>query len=434
MKIKVCDALCGSGKTSACIRMMNERTDKNFIFVTQYLTEVDRIKDKCRRRHFISPENDLDHKKTKLSDIHKLIKAGNNIATTHSLFVSYTEETKRMIREQNYILVLDETVDVMSMADVETCDLNILRESKSLVEEDGELKWLNDSYGSNGRGRFVEEMQKAKSKNLLKYDDDYFFWAIPPELFTCFDEVYVLTYLFQAQTLRCFFDLYGLDYEYIGVKFTDKNYVFCPFEQMNRKVELRNKIHILDTPKINSIGDDRTALSYSWYRVRANKATETNSPDFERLRKNLGNYYRNYCKASKDEIMWTTFKSYREQLAGRGYSSSFVTYNKRASNEYCNRKYLAYCVNNFPRPWEARYFHDRNVKVNGDEYALSILVQWIFRSAIRIGSEINVYIPSARMRSLLIQWLDKLAEGKDLEPIHYVGTRARYSKKEDENE
>ena len=47
MEIKICDALCGSGKTSACIRMMNEDTDKHFIFVTQFLSEVDRIVRGC---------------------------------------------------------------------------------------------------------------------------------------------------------------------------------------------------------------------------------------------------------------------------------------------------------------------------------------------------------------------------------------------------
>ncbi len=53
-------------------------------------------------------------------------------------------------------------------------------------------------------------------------------------------------------------------------------------------------------------------------------------------------------------------------------------------------------------------------------YALSILVQWIFRSAIRNGREIWVYVPSARMRYLLTRWIENLAEGKDLEPIHYT--------------
>ena len=101
-KVRVCDALCGFGKTSACIKMMNEATDRKFIFVTQFLTEVDRIKRGCASRHFVSPEGNLARKQTKLSEVTKMLADGCNIATTHSLFVSYTEEVKNLIREQGY--------------------------------------------------------------------------------------------------------------------------------------------------------------------------------------------------------------------------------------------------------------------------------------------------------------------------------------------
>ena len=35
-KIQICDSIMGSGKTSAAIRMMNEESDRRFIFVTPY--------------------------------------------------------------------------------------------------------------------------------------------------------------------------------------------------------------------------------------------------------------------------------------------------------------------------------------------------------------------------------------------------------------
>ena len=51
------------------------------------------------------------------------------------------------------------------------------------------------------------------------------------------------------------------------------------------------------------------------------------------------------------------------------------------------------------------FFLQQNVRVEEDDYALSELIQWIFRSAIRDGKEINLYITSKRMRELLINWL-----------------------------
>ena len=46
-----------------------------------------------------------------------------------------------------------------------------------------------------------------------------------------------------------------------------------------------------------------------------------------------------------------------------------------------------------------------------DGYALSEMLQWIWRSAIRDGKEINLYIPSKRMRTLLTDWIDETSQG-----------------------
>lgn len=426
MKVSVCDALCGSGKTSACINMMNERVDSKFIFVTQYLSEVERIKEHCASRGFVSPDSDVKSGQTKLADIHRLMREGRNIATTHSLFVSYTEETKRLIRDQKYVLVLDEVVDVLCPADLSGSDLKLLIKSNALTDDGDGFTWTDEEYDADDeRCRFREEMLRAKSKNFLKYDDNFFFWAIPPELFTCFSEAYVLTYMFHAQTLRCFFDMYGIEYSVIGAKKIDDTYSFCDIMEMDRSRDLRSKVHILENPKLNAVGDNRTALSFSWYRSEKMRGDEAETI---RIRKNITNIFKNIWRAPSDKTMWTTFKDHKEAVENKGYKNSFVTYNKRASNEYCDRKYLAYCVNNFPRPWEAKYFRERDIEVDGDTYALSILIQWMFRSAIRKGEEIWIYVPSARMRTLLTIWLEKLAHGDDLSPINYKTPRKSRAK------
>ena len=53
-----------------------------------------------------------------------------------------------------------------------------------------------------------------------------------------------------------------------------------------------------------------------------------------------------------------------------------------------------------------QFFIDKNVTIDEDTWALSELLQWIFRSAIREHKEINIYIPSERMRNLLLEWLN----------------------------
>ena len=44
-----------------------------------------------------------------------------------------------------------------------------------------------------------------------------------------------------------------------------------------------------------------------------------------------------------------------------------------------------------------------------DKLALSEMIQWIWRSAIRDGKEIWIYIPSSRMRGLLEDWIKEVS-------------------------
>ena len=66
---------------------------------------------------------------------------------------------------------------------------------------------------------------------------------------------------------------------------------------------------------------------------------------------------------------------------------------------------VAYLVNRYLNPVVKNFFKSRNVEVDEDGYALSEMLQFIWRSAIREYREINVYIPSSRMRDLLLIWI-----------------------------
>ena len=57
-------------------------------------------------------------------------------------------------------------------------------------------------------------------------------------------------------------------------------------------------------------------------------------------------------------------------------------------------------------PYEKKFFISKRIEVNEDMFALSELLQWIWRSCIRDGQPINLYIPSKRMRTLLKDYLE----------------------------
>lgn len=422
MKVKVCDAICGAGKTQSCIKMMNEEKDKKFIFITPYLKEVDRIKNDCKR-NFKSPEANCSNGFSKLEDLNKLLDKGDNIASTHALFTYYTDETKELIKEKGYTLVLDEVMSVFQPAEVSNSDMNLLVKTKTIKVDNDKFIWDDEDYND---GFFSDIKSKSRSNNLVKYGNEMFFWSVPPELFKCFDDVYVLTYMFEFQLQKYFFDIYKIEYELIGTKkISDGVYEFCSLEEMNRRIDLRDKIHILEHEKLNEIGYEKGSLSLTWYKKSANN----DETKLIKLKNNLTNLYKHIFQCKSNERMWSTFKNFKNDLRGRGYKNSFVPYNMRATNDFTDKKYLAYCLNVYLQTWAKNYLIEQGAKnVSDNMYAISTLIQWLFRSAIRKGEEVWLYLPSNRMRMLFKIWLDNLAEGRDLEIINLDMTRNKNKK------
>ena len=85
---------------------------------------------------------------------------------------------------------------------------------------------------------------------------------------------------------------------------------------------------------------------------------------------------------------------------------SWLACSCRASNDYADKNVLVYPINRYINPFYQKFFSQRGIKIDMDKYALSELIQWLFRSAIRNGQPVSLYIPSQRMRTLLVRWLD----------------------------
>lgn len=414
MQIYVCDALCGQGKTQACINMINKDEAHKYIVITPYLTEVERIKNACACRDIASPEQRTPTGYSKFNDLVGLLRAGRNIASTHALFYSYTDEVKELIRAQGYILVLDEVLDLFQPLGMDGGDVDFLVRNGIASKNDDMVLWEDDAY--NG-AIFHDVKRMSKSRNLVDYDGSFYFWVMPIDLFECFSKAYVLTYMFEHQLLRHFFEANNLPYELIGVKKVGDEYRYCDLSDMDRRIDLTDKILITRKPRYDEIGNEAFSLSAGWL-DRA--AAEPGQPKLKKLKSNLYNIFRDPNIKSTDK-MWTTLNRYRNALKGKGYSNGFITFNKRATNDFAGKHYLAYCLNVYMMPWMKNYLHRIGAKsVNQDMYALSVLIQWIFRSAVRNGEAVHIYLPSKRMRYLLTQWLKNLKEGKDLNEIRFA--------------
>lgn len=403
VNIKVVDSIMGSGKTSAAINLINSDTENNFIYITPYLDEVKRIKSSTKRK-FYEPEYFQNNKlyNSKFDSLHALLSEGKNIVSTHALFKRANRETRELIYNGNYTLILDEVMDVVEKLPIKKHDLEGLFQLGLIYEQDNYLLWNKEKTEWDSRYNDIRDM--ALNFNLIKYMDNVLIWTFPADIFKSFEQVYILTYQFDAQIQKYYYDLHNINYKYyIAEKNESNDYHFINRPENYSEKEIKNNIksliNIIDHPKINKIGDEPFSLSKNWY-------INASDPVLNQLKRHTENYYRNIVNSKAKENIWTTFKDYKGKIAGKRYTRAFVSLNTRATNEYRERFNLAYLLNRFPNTVIDNFLKTKGINIDKDYYAISECLQWIWRAAIRDNKEINLYIPSHRMRTLLIQWLN----------------------------
>ena len=392
----------GSGKTSWAIEYMNQADkDVRFIYITPFLEEVDRVKNAVSSRSFYDPKS---WKGGKLESLKELIMNDKDIVSTHALFQRADKEVEDLLKASNYVLILDEVMNVVDEYQLNKDDFKLLLDNGMVFIEEGTgyVKWNHNSIYQETK--YGEVKMLADTEKLVYFEDTILFWTFPVSIFKAFKETYILTYLFNAQEQRYYYDMNGLYYDYKSV-YKDEYGRFLLGEKCDdreAKENLRGLINIYEG-NLNEIGADRNSLSHSWYLY-------TSRLLLQKLKKNLYTYFRNNAKTSSRLNMWTTFKDYQKDLKGKGYAGtknnpSFVPHNARATNDYRQKESLAYTVNRFMRPHKAKFYKSKGVEIAVDQWALSELLQWIWRSRIREGQPINLYIPSSRMRELLKKYL-----------------------------
>ena len=160
--------------------------------------------------------------------------------------------------------------------------------------------------------------------------------------------------------------------------------------------DYKSLIHIIDHEKLNDIGKDKYSVSQKWFNDHKYDGL------VDKLRRNTTNFFRNITSRSTTDNLWTTYEEFREEIKEKGFTKSFIQLSSDSEKDYSDRIYLAYLANNFYPATMQNTFD-----ISEDQYALSELLQFMFKSALSKGNEIWIYIPSKRMRNLLIEWIEK---------------------------
>jgi len=390
--VTVIDSIMGAGKTTYAIDKINNASPlERFIYITPFLAEVERVIKSVENRDFVQPTTQVEGG-SKLTSLKRLIEDGKDIVATHSLFEMADDELRELLRKNNYTLILDEVMSVIDRASVSPSDMRILLDIGFITIENNQVQWIatEEQYAY---GEYDRIKNLAKAGTLFYHRNKYLIYAFPPSIFETFTGVYVLTYLFEAQLMKYYFDLYKIPYELKAVR--DGELVAYDVRKEGRE-QLRALINLYEGTH-NECGERPTAFSKSWLGRRSPK-------ELDAIKKSMFSYVQNVTKAKSNEVLWTTIKDFQSDLKGKGYTKGFLACNARASNEYADRSTLMYCYNRYMHPIESSFFQDNKVTVSEDKLAVSDLLQWVWRSRIRNGKEINLYMPSSRMRELLDAW------------------------------
>ena len=385
--------MCGTGKTIQIINYINQNPDKKYLFITPFLTEIERIKKSCPNLKFEEPPVFGN----KIQGLKYLLNKQKNIVSTHSLFRSFDQSVLDLTKFYDYTLIMDEVADIVEVVDATKSDIKLILEEYVSIDPNGKVHWTDDTYS----GKFDCYKEMCELDSMYFYGNPKsggaFIWMIPKQVFDSFKETFVLTYMFDYQLQKYYYDYNNIKYDKYYL-LDDK--LICGSLDYNGN-KYKNLITVCDNHKMNKIGDDYYSLAMGWY--KRNKTTVL----INELRKNICNYFVNITKTKSKNNLWTTFKEYKTSLKGNGYSKGFAWLNIRAVNEYSNKIAIAYVVNRFMNPIIKNFFEQNGICINEDGYALSELIQFIFRSAVRNGKKVDVYIPSRRERELLLGWLNK---------------------------
>jgi len=394
--IKIVDDLPGSGKTTFAFKMIDEcDQETKFIYITPFLDEIERIKEEVKSRNFHDPKY-VGY--GKLQNLKQLLIDGKNIATTHSLLKYIDDEVEEIIKATNYVLILDEVLEVVEHINISKAAMEMLV-GYEYIHIDEETSIVTRLENKKKLPEFKEFFKLVDTGRVVCNNNLFFVWCFPVEIFKSFNESYIMTYLFRGSLMKPYFDMHKIGYQYYSIS-SDYNIIDYrePFTGVYKGL-----VSVESGRNINKIGEGRTDLSNSWY-----KEKQSNNILIKKMKKNINNFYRNITKCKSKDFMWTTFKPKREALQNKGYisDSTFCSHNARATNKYRGKSVLVYTVNRFINPYLIKYFSNHGIKVDGDAYALSEMLQWVFRSAIRDGGVVTLYCPSKRMRGLFIDWLN----------------------------
>lgn len=407
-KIELLDSIMGSGKTQGVIQWMLNNPQNKYLYVSPMLTEVEeRIPTACQALEFTYPCT--EEYKTKGQHLLKLLEEGCNVSFTHSLFTDLTKQHLALIRKHEYVLIVDEEV-----AFIEPYKGNYSRDDIVSLERAGHIRveednlgrvvwqWYDDNEMNDTAYSKLKRMSDLGMLYCAKRDRKIMVVHLPIELVQSSRRVILLTYLFKGSVMESFMDLKGIEI----VPFKE---VTPPKTTKDVLTKAKHLITFIDTTTTKAVSS--LSMSSTWYSKNASTA------DLERVSNAIFSVYRKF--GDKENFIFTAPKSLadyqyvKDEKLKRNIihkkmpkDVDWIYCGTKATNMWSHKSIAVHAYNRYVNTAIKAYLQDYGTPPDDDMFALSEMVQWIFRTCIRNDEPLQLCILNNRMKGLLLNWLD----------------------------
>lgn len=435
-EFKVIDYPMGTGKTRYIKDYMLDNLHKRYIYVTPLLSEAEKMASVLAALDMQSPDNEDG---TKSEDFLLLLQEGSNISTTHSLFRSLRSQHLGLIKHWKYTVIIDETVDfIESYNEYSKDDIKDLLDRGDLTVDEtnnGKVS-MNWDVSEGNTYANLKGMCDAGLIYSTKLPAMMLNVQVPPKMLEEAEEVIVMTYLYESSFMHKFMQLHGFSYKKLSIPELDA-------ELPSVRYKIKNNLKIVEVKALNALlGNQReTALSHSWWDTKLKKETQFVKSIF----KTCSNWLINN-QEHKESFFFTCPKVVvQKSSAGQRQTKALLeksgiqyfsnplgekekeeirdgsdkvvltkTVNvkwlysgTKATNDYADKTMCFYLINAYPNVGVAHYLRDFGTQMDNDEFALSEMIQFLWRGNIRVkDGEMQVYVGSSRMKKLLLQWIE----------------------------
>lgn len=405
--ITILEGICGVGKSTQMIRRIKENFDGRYLIVLPLLDEVDRYQEELPGLNFKEPSNENC---TKTEHFKNLLRDKSNILCTHVLFSLWDTEIEYLIKKAGYHIIIDEETSVIESVGIKAKTIENLKKLKYIIiDSDTNLvtwDYEESGYDYDGEKEHMEVLKKAGSGSLYCFDDKFFVYELPHRLFRIGKQYTIMTYLFEGNFMEAYFNSHGIKYRIEPID---------PERAMMLKAQARELITFVPiTTKMKGIRDKYNRSKPLSRQFITNRMVPNERRSF---RDGIRNIIYRREKHNPENVMITSFKDFmvsdnqkkpKINMMPRSMDNCYVPLNARGSNQWAGRDFVIHMADLYPEPALNKYLRKRsNGSFNPDIYALSMLIQYVYRSAIRNQKSIKLMICSERMEQLFRDWLDK---------------------------